>query len=303
MITTKDKTAELVSVVIPAFNCAALIERAIQSVRVQSWPAVEIIVVDDGSQDNTSEIVESIGRSIRLIRQRNAGPAAARNRGIKEARGEFIAFLDADDEWLPGRLQQCLEPMIADPQIGMTWCWALISYDGGEEEIRGKRFERFEIMPNPFWPHPRHCTPATTCRKSVLERTGGFEETLRCWEDQDLWIRMREQSKVKEIPAALVRVHRQDRSASTSLELDHKLNDYLRVMERAFERRPDLYKPDEAAIRAFTHWHAGMKCLSAGANQKARHHFQTARQYSHNLKLLPLILATFFPPRLIQILK
>ena len=107
-----------ISVVIPAYNSAAHIGRAIDSVLAQTRPPEEIIVVDDGSTDDTSRIVRSYGDKVRLIEQANAGASAARNTGIHAARGEWIALLDADDQWLPTRLALQTEIMERYPNLG-----------------------------------------------------------------------------------------------------------------------------------------------------------------------------------------
>src|SRR5665213_2910 len=93
-----------VSVIVPAYNSECFIAEALKSVLVQGPSVIEVIVVDDGSVDSTCDIVRSFGDPVRLIRQENQGPAAARNNGLRRVRGDYIAFLDADDVWLPGKL-------------------------------------------------------------------------------------------------------------------------------------------------------------------------------------------------------
>lgn len=105
------------SVVIPAYNAAATLARAIESVRAQTWPAHEIIVVDDGSSDATPEVAARFGGAVRLIRQPNQGVAAARNRGAREAGGDWLAFLDADDWYAPDRLRLHAEWIAEDPTL------------------------------------------------------------------------------------------------------------------------------------------------------------------------------------------
>jgi glycosyltransferase involved in cell wall biosynthesis len=111
-----------ISVVIPAYNAAASIDRAIRSVQHQSYPACEIIVVDDGSTDETELVVSQLGDVVTYIHQDNAGVSAARNQGIRAASGDWIAFLDADDEWLPHKLQRQVELLQRHPDL--RWIYA-----------------------------------------------------------------------------------------------------------------------------------------------------------------------------------
>jgi glycosyltransferase involved in cell wall biosynthesis len=113
--------AGLVSVVIPTYNRAHLIGRAIESVLDQTYQPVEVIVVDDGSSDNTREVVERYDPRVRYIRQANAGAATARNTGLRVARGEFLALLDSDDEWFPWKLEAQVRVLDRYPEIGMVW--------------------------------------------------------------------------------------------------------------------------------------------------------------------------------------
>ena len=112
---------EPLSVVIPCFNAARYISSAIDSVLEQQWPELEIVVVDDGSTDGSADLVAARYPQVRLIRQANAGVAEARNRGIREASGRWIAFLDADDLWLPGKLLAQSALLRADPSARMVY--------------------------------------------------------------------------------------------------------------------------------------------------------------------------------------
>ena len=107
----------VISVVIPAYDAAATLPRALDSVLAQTWPADEIIVVDDGSTDETGEVAKSYDGRVRYVRQENAGPSAARNQGVAVASGEWIAFLDADDWYYPERIAQHAQMIAADPTL------------------------------------------------------------------------------------------------------------------------------------------------------------------------------------------
>ena len=111
-----------ISVVIPTYNCGALIPEALDSIFAQTFTDFEVIVVDDGSTDNTRDVVSRYREDIRYIYQNNKGVSAARNAGIKEARGQYIAFLDADDLWLPEKLASQMRVMTQSDAIGIVAC-------------------------------------------------------------------------------------------------------------------------------------------------------------------------------------
>lgn len=121
------------SVVIPAYNAGATITRTLGSVLAQTWPAHEIIVVNDGSSDNTEELVTAYGDRVIYLQQENAGPSAARNRGVETASGEWIAFLDADDWYYPGRLQAHADMIAADPDL--DFLVASFDYRNAEDKL------------------------------------------------------------------------------------------------------------------------------------------------------------------------
>lgn len=132
-----------VSVVVPAYNAAGFIRRAVESALRQSLPPTEIVVIDDGSADATAELARSYGPPVRCVIQANAGSSAARNRGIEEARCEWVGFLDADDEWFPSKLGRQAEILASHP--GLVWC-------GCNKEEVGRGWAAAPPSPRPWRP-------------------------------------------------------------------------------------------------------------------------------------------------------
>jgi len=263
-----------VAVVIPAYNCAETIRRAIDSALDQDYPNKEIIVVDDGSTDNTRDIVAAYPIPVRCIHQNNTGPDLARNRGIYSTSAEFIAFLDADDEWLPGRLSKSIQPMIDNPDTGITWCRAIDKMWDGTKKIRGDISAKLDRFSSGFWTDPHHCTPATTCRRNLLLEVGCFDRPLSAFADMDLWIRIREISNIVEIPEPLVIVHNRPDSRSRSKDIDKVRDDYLKIIHDALERRPDLYARNANLILAEGWFNLGHRYKKHGKVGDARRCFR-----------------------------
>jgi len=190
-------TSEQVSVVIPAFNARAVIARALGSVLAQSSAPAEVIVVDDGSSDGTEEVVGQVG-GVRYVRQKNAGPSAARNRGADVASGELLYFLDADDELLPRGLEHLCAAMGAFREAGAA-SGALL-YDAGGPlrrlpapgAILGGRGRR-GLVHDFFEVARRHYIAASgsvLMRADAFRAVGGFRADLRMGEDTNLWSRI-----------------------------------------------------------------------------------------------------------------
>ncbi len=171
-----------VSAIIPAYNSAGCVARAIESALCQTYAPIEILVVDDGSTDDTAQIVREYPEPVRLIRQENGGPAAARNRGAREAGGEWLALLDADDAWLPERLEKQL-PYTEDPSIGVVQC-----YDTAGSCMKAPPHITFDAL----W--QRNCVGNSTAlvRHAAFDQVCGFDEdrSLICVEDYNLWLRL-----------------------------------------------------------------------------------------------------------------
>ncbi|PPJ43723.1 glycosyltransferase family A protein [Pseudoxanthomonas sp. YR558] len=176
-------TAADYTVVIPAFNASATLAHALDSVMAQTLPAREVVVVDDGSPDRTeiARIVAGYGGRVVLLQQENAGPAAARNAGVRASGGAWIAFLDADDSWLPHKMQAQLA-LAGDEDVGLLHGAARLDRLMLPEEMD------FDLL----WRANRICTSMTVVRRSVFERLGGFFEApeLIGAEDYNLWLRI-----------------------------------------------------------------------------------------------------------------
>ena len=289
--------------IIPAYNSAAFLGRAIRSALAQDYPNKEVVVIDDGSTDNTREVAESFGAEIIYLRQENAGPAGARNRGIKETRAEYIAFLDSDDEWLPGRLSKCIQPMIEDDSIGLTYCLSFVRRLDGREAIYG-RIARESPLHRSIILQPRtQSTPATTCRRSVLEQVGDFDGRLEPCEDHDLWMRIRERFRTAVVEEPLVLIHTREESLSAAKNREKVLRSYCQVVRNALERRPDLYGQDRDVLLANLHYLWGMYYYYGEMHREARREFIQSFRQKRFFETLLRIMETIPPAALMRLLR
>lgn len=182
-----------VSIVIPTFNRAALVGEAISSVLGQSYSNFELIVVDDGSTDSTAEVVNSFSdRRLIFLSQENKGRSAARNRAITFARGKYIAFLDSDDLYLPGKLERQIDYMELHPDMGMTYTSALCI--DGKGNLLPRKYEATvsgRILEDIAFYIPVTITlPTVMVRREVFDAVGGFDEAMYRFEDTDMWRRI-----------------------------------------------------------------------------------------------------------------
>lgn len=184
-------TAPLVSVIIPTYNHARFVVQAVQSVLAQTYPHVEVIVVDDGSTDETAQVLEPFAGRIKVVKQANGGVAAARNHGFTFAQGHYLTFLDADDLFLPEKLARDVALLEADPAVGVAYCsWFYVAEDG--EQVLGELRPRQngdlleDLLLRRF-----HCVPgAATIRRTALEQVGLFDVNCAAAADTDLWVRL-----------------------------------------------------------------------------------------------------------------
>lgn len=182
------------SVVIPTYNRAKILHRSLESIFSQTYPPAEIIVVNDGSADDTREVLASYGERIQAINQPNAGLSGARNAGIKAAHSEWIVFLDDDDELVPSRLALAAESIALHPDIDVhATNTALVNPDGSEMDLfafRGKVAGEHMRLEHPLEWVLRGCffSQAVVVRRKALEEVGLFRKTF--YEDMDLFVRL-----------------------------------------------------------------------------------------------------------------
>lgn len=271
----------LVSVIIPTFNRARVLGRAIASVMAQTFSDYELIVVDDGSADDTGEVVSRLGGRARFIRQDNRGVSSARNTGIRASRGDLIAFLDSDDEWLPSKLEKQVSLYSRGHFICHTdEIWyrdGILVRQKAIHRKQGGRFferalERCLISPS-----------AVVISRCLLDTVGWFDEDLPAAEDYDLWLRITAFHEVSFVPEPLVIKH--GGCENQLSEITPAIDRYrIRAMEKILldARLSEPYR--EAAIRELIR-KCGIVaegCIKRGKKEEAEAYRELARAYGHS---------------------
>ncbi len=215
-----------VSVITPAYRAAATIGRALQSVAAQTLKPRQAIVVDDGSEDGTYEAAMAMagkmnGVDLKVVRQENRGAGAARNRAVREATRTYVAFLDADDEWLPEKLARSMAHLEGSDNV-------LVSHDvrlaGGDGESVFDCARHFEAAPDPFVSYFLRgyiATSTVVARRKALIAAGGFDERLASGQDYEMWLRLISApgSRFHVFAGALTRNHVTENSISSHIDL------------------------------------------------------------------------------------
>lgn len=243
-----------VSAVIPAYNAARTIARAVDSVLAQTWQPIEIIIVDDGSTDDTLAVIaQYAARGVRVVGNgSNGGAASARNLGIEHAGGEFVAFLDADDEWLPEKISRQMSIITGRPDMSFVACMAgLVRVDGRWQgnlyqdlpPVEGAEAWRTLLAYNFV------ATPTVLARRSALLAVGGFDTALPTAEDQDLWIRLALHGEIGFLHESHVIVHAQAESLSSHLSPQQLESTFLLVNRHLGAHAHRLTRAEKVFIR------------------------------------------------------
>jgi len=228
-----------VSVIIPTYNRADFICDAIDSVLAQTYKDYEIIVVDDGSTDNTKEVLKKYDGKIRYFYKENMGVSAARNKGIKEAKGEYIAFLDSDDIWLTNNLETLINAIITSGVFVVTSTVKTIDVHGNILGIKPLLRKGFSIE-DKFYNMSYIPPSSVLLRREVFDKAGLFDEAIKAAEDIDMWIRVSANFKVVRIdePLALCRVH----SNNLSKNEKQTIMGHIQYWKKILRNRKVYYK-------------------------------------------------------------
>lgn len=228
-------TAPLVSVIIPVYNGAAFLPDAIATLEAQQYPALEIIVVDDGSTDATAEVAAQYGGDrLRYFYQRNQGPSAARNHGLAEAQGEVIAFLDVDDQWPAQKLQHQMQVLLDRPEVDIVNGYVQVMQavepqaDGADQPMR-----QFEQR---FAPVVSFNLGSALFRRSVFDRVGCFDDQQIHSEDVDWFMRARELGIVMVVIEEVTLLYRKHDSNLTR-DRNENLRGFLEAVRKSIHRR------------------------------------------------------------------
>jgi glycosyltransferase involved in cell wall biosynthesis len=246
----------LVSVIIPSYNMAGFLPDAVQSALAQDYSNIEIQIVDDGSTDNTAEVVRQWDGHprIRVHRQRNGGLSDARNSGIRLTRGPFIALLDADDVWTRDKLALQMSLFKGRPQLGVVYT----GYERMDEAMR-------RLPTGPQHMHRGHVSgalllenfvPASSVvvRRECFERHGGFDVALRTGEDYEMWLRLSPHYEFDFVPVAAMRYRTW--GGQMSRDFRGRYETGIRVMQKFLDQNPDAV--DALAVRsAWAHTYTG----------------------------------------------
>jgi len=248
-------------VVTAAYNMGGYIKETLDSVLGQDYPHVESIVVDDGSTDDTARVLEEYAGDprVRVVRQRNAGQTVAKNRGLAEARGEFIAFCDADDTWRRDKLSLQL-PRFADPRVAVVYS-DIECVDGQGRTLPYYDIPHYEgrvtapLLTDNFVPFP-----TSLARAAVLQAAGGCDESLTMSIDYDLWLRISVDHLFAFVPQRLANYRVWD--GQMSKKTGERLDNFMRLIDRFVSAHPGAATRREID-RAYAHvyvtrgyWHA-----------------------------------------------
>jgi glycosyltransferase involved in cell wall biosynthesis len=290
-----------VAVVIPCYNSASCLARALDSVFTQTYRDYRIYVIDDGSTDDTEAVLRSYADRTVCVRQNHAGQGAARNHGIRLSNSAFVAFLDADDEWLPNKLERSIEILRRDARIGLVYSDCSTS---GTGPFAGSHFARIGTPASGrvFVQMLDHCnvfTPTVVVRRECLEDVGPFNETLAVGEDLNMWLRIAARWEFAVAMEVLAIRHRRPGSLSQTTSVDRALSSSLAAVEDIVHTCPHLLAHERRELRksiANRHYEYGSYLLRIGGRAASRQQmFEAVRWGRFDWRVVAKTISSFLP--------
>ena len=288
------KSIEKISIIIPAYNQEKYIERCIQSAINQTQPALEIIVVNDGSTDNTLKIIDGYEDKIRIISKKNGGVSSARNKAIENAVGDWILLLDSDDELFPEHIEYVM-PRLKESNCQFTYVNSIVEKDGvivrtGVEDEQHEVRDLLSIYKSPYT-----AVSGIVIARQLLRDIGGFDTSLNTAEDIDVKLKLMGHTNILHIHKNLIKI--QWRNDSLSRRLD-TYKDELYVYQQFNKNEVGFCKENKKTVnevraRSYRQW--GDVYLFRGANIQAIKKFAISLYISFEIKTLLLLIKACIP--------
>lgn len=266
----------IVTVIIPAYNAAEYLCKTIDSVLNQTFSNFEVFIIDDGSSDRTSEIAASynqLDQRVRYLPQTNQGVSASRNRGIQLSQGEFLAFLDADDQWLPDKLEAHLHHFSQSPTLGISFGRVEFMTFQGEPTNSFSNSKRSNLQPQDLYYENLIITPSNAIiRKAVLEQIGCFDPELSGTEDAELFLRtICAGWDIEGLDRVLVRYRTTQGGVSSNL--DRMEQDWIRFSQKVETYAPELVAQHHQRAKAYFLRYLARRAIRNGLSAKVGRNF------------------------------
>lgn len=290
-----------VSVVIPAYNKADLTIKTVESVLAQSYPNIEVIVVDDGSTDSTKEKLTPYKDKIRYVYKDNGGACSARNLGLQLAIGEYIAFLDCDDLYLPRKIESSVDYLEKNSDFGFvhTAAYFIDDDDRALRTFSNRMSRRIGWIAKALLLRNFICSSTVVARKLCFEKVGFFDESIFTPADWDMWMRIAEHYKAGYIDKPLTKYRVSDSYILKHIELWKK--EELIVLEKAFKRNPKLDKHLKNIVASNTFCRCAVSYLLTGDFQEAKSELVLAlTRNKFNLRAMLLYTVLNISPKNLQ---
>lgn len=287
----------MVSAIITTHNRSNLLDRAINSVLSQSYIDLELVVVSDGSTDDTDELMKKYASNTRvryISYHPGHGGNYARNLGIKNANGEYVAFLDDDDEWMPDKIEKQLKKINEDPDIVLVYTGVHIIYVNEQIEYSSIPRTCGDLSKRLLIDNIVGSTSTPLIRKSVLDKSGFFDEHLAALQDYDLWIRISLYGKIQVVPEELIKYYNYTNSKQVSAVTDKYVKAFELINSKYADRLKSLTLKERMLREYSQYFLLGNKAMRNHNSRESRTYFRKAIRTRPNPKAMLYWFLTFF---------